>query len=59
MLIRNINPLGEVDVPLLDRTVAAGEAVEVSDEDAAQLLPQTPNWAVVDAPADTESEDLL
>ena len=45
MLIRNVNPLGEVDVPLLGRIVAADEVVEVSDEDAAQLLPQASNWA--------------
>lgn len=56
MLIRNVNPLGEVEVPLLRRIVAAGEVVEVSDEDAAQLLPQTINWEPADDAALTPEE---
>ena len=50
--IRNISPLGALDVPLLGRVVDAGEAVEVTDEQAAQLLPQAANWEPVE-----ETED--
>ena len=42
--IRNINPLGDIDVPLLGRTVAANEVVEVTDEQAEKLLMQTGNY---------------
>lgn len=46
--IRNINPIGDVEVPLLRRVVARGESVEVSDEQAAHLLEQAENWAPAD-----------
>lgn len=61
MLIRNINPLGEVEVPLLRRIVAAGEVIDVPDEVGAALLDQPMNWIAADpttdapdAPASTE-----
>ena len=47
--IRNVNPIGDVDVPLLRRVVARGEAVDVTDDQAARLLPQQDNWVLVDA----------
>jgi hypothetical protein len=43
-LIRNVSPRGALDVPLLDRSVDAGEVVEVSAEHAAILLQQVDNW---------------
>ena len=52
MRIRNLNPIGEVEVPSLGRVVAAGETVEVSDEVGAALLDQPMNWAPAD-PAPT------
>ena len=55
MKIRNVSPLGELDVPLLRRVVPAGEAVTVTDEQAARLLPQTGAWQ----PADKAARDLL
>lgn len=53
--VRNINPIGDVEVPLLRRVVARRESVEVSDEQAERLLEQAENWAPADqaeAPAE-------
>lgn len=44
MKLRNINPLGEVELPLIGRTLAAGEVFDVSDEDGAALLDQPSNY---------------
>lgn len=51
MLIRNVSPRGDLDVPLLRRVVLAGEAVDVTPEQAQALLPQEDNWQ----PADHET----
>jgi len=56
--LRNINPLGHVDVPLLRRQgepfdeagvgcLAPGEVFEVSDEIAERLLEQVDNYELV------------
>lgn len=37
MKIRNVSPLGEIEVLLLGRVVAAGEVVDVTAEQAAEL----------------------
>lgn len=42
--IRNVSPLGALDVPLIGRVVGAGEAVEVPAEHAERLLEQHDNW---------------
>ena len=55
MRIRNINPLGAVDVPLLGRIVEAGESVEVTGEQADLLLDQPTNWATVPEAPTTEA----
>lgn len=57
MKIRNINPLGRVDVPLLRRQgdivgegrgcLEPGEVIEVPDDVAAELLEQATNFAAV------------
>lgn len=44
MLLRNINPLGDVDVPLLRRTLARGEVFEVPDDIGTALLEQAGNY---------------
>ena len=46
--IRNVSPRGDLDVPLLGRVVEAGQTVDVTDEQAARLLPQVDNWATVE-----------
>lgn len=47
-IIKNVSPLGELDVPLLGRFLKAGEEIEVSDEVAERLLPQAENYQPVD-----------
>jgi hypothetical protein len=49
--IKNISPLGDVDVPALGLSVKAGETIEVADNAAASLLEQTDNWAPADRAA--------
>ena len=67
MKIRNINPLGRVDVPLLRRQgdiegegrgcLEPGEIVDVPDDVAAALLEQTTNFeAVADEPRTARKE---
>jgi len=56
--IRNINPIGDVDVPLLRHVVARGESVTVTEDQAARLLDQTDNWTTVDAPAPADELDV-
>lgn len=55
MKIRNICPIGDLDIPLLRRVVAAGEVVEVQADHAAKLLPQRSNYE----PADDEAIAVL
>ncbi|MCB2413651.1 hypothetical protein LGT39_12430 [Demequina sp. TTPB684] len=45
--IRNVSPVGDLDVPLLGRLVKRGEVVEVSLEHAQRLLRQNDVWHVV------------
>lgn len=48
MIIKNVSPLGELDVPLLGRFVDYGEEFEVTKEQAERLLPQAENYEPVD-----------
>lgn len=57
MKIRNINPLGEMEVLLLNRIVAPGEEVEATAEQAAELI-STGNFEAVEAaPAKPKKEN--
>lgn len=47
--IKNMSPLGDLDVPLLGRVVKSGEVVEVSPEHAQQLLRQGDLWQATDS----------
>ena len=49
MKIRNVSPLGELDVLLLGLVVPAGEVVEATDEQAAELV-ATGNFEPAEAP---------
>lgn len=49
MKLKNISPLGDLDVPLLRRSVSAGEVFEVPSDIGALLLSQPDVWASVDA----------
>lgn len=55
----NTNPLGDVYVALLRRDVTAGEEFEVTDEQAAALLEQAGNYAVVNADLDSLTVEQL
>ena len=65
MKIRNINPLGRVDVPLLRRQgdikdegrgcLEPGEVIEVSDAIGAALLEQTTNFEAAEPRTRKES----
>lgn len=46
----NTNPLGDVDFPLLGRTLRAGEEFTVDDDTADALLLQVGNFALADEP---------
>ncbi len=46
-VLRNINPLGAVELPLIGRTLAAGEEFEVPDSVAETLLAQVGNYQEV------------
>lgn len=48
MKIRNVSPRGGLDVPLLGRTVDAGEVVDVTAAQAELLLEQPDNFQPVD-----------
>ena len=45
--LRNINPLGAVELPLIGRELAAGEEFDVTDEQAKVLLEQATNSELV------------
>lgn len=51
MEIRNISPLGDLDVVLLQRIVSAGEVVDVTDDQAVELCAGLANFEPVDAAA--------
>ena len=57
-IIKNVSPLGELDVPLLGRFLAAGEEIEVTNDVAERLLPQAENYQPVDDDAKAVLEKL-
>lgn len=54
-IIKNVSPLGELDVPLLGCFLEYGEEIEVSHDVAARLLPQAENYE----PVDDEAKAIL
>lgn len=48
--LRNTNPLGAVDLPLIGKSIEAGEEFTVSNAQADQLLEQVGNYELVDPP---------
>lgn len=62
-IIRNVSPIGDLDVPLLRRIVRAGEEIEVTKDQADALLAQTSNWkpgkknAGTGAPTEESTDD--
>lgn len=45
--IKNVSPLGALEVPLLGRVVDADEVISVTAAQAAQLAEQTETWEPV------------
>ena len=56
-LIRNVSPLGDLDVPLLGRILAAGEEVDVPKAAAVRLLDQPDKFQPVTPAAKTSSKE--
>jgi len=54
MKLRNTNPIGEVDLPLIRRSLQPGETFEVPDEAGARLLEQVGNFELADGEPDPE-----
>lgn len=48
MLLKNTNPLGAVELPLIRRVLEPGEVFEVSDEVGTALLEQVGNYEQVE-----------
>ena len=49
MQLKNVNPLGAVDLPLIGRTLEPGEVFDVPDKVGAALLEQIGNYEAVKA----------
>ena len=47
--LKNTSPLGSIDLPLIGRTLAAGEVFDVPDKVGAALLEQIGNYEAVKA----------
>lgn len=56
--IKNISPLGALDVPLLRTVVEAEELVTVTEDQARALLLQPDNFEAADRPAKSIAADL-
>lgn len=56
--IRNVSPLGDLEVVVLRCVVGAGQTIDVTDEQAEALLAQPDNFAPVkgQTPITTETE---
>lgn len=54
MKLRNVSPLGDLDIPLMRRTIEHGEEFEATADQAANLLLQPANFE----PADDAAEAL-
>lgn len=49
--VKNVSPLGDVDVPALGLSVKAGAIIDVNEEVAKALLEQPTNWMPADKAA--------
>lgn len=56
--IKNVSPLGALDVPLLRRVVEAEEIVDVTEDQARVLLLQADNYQPTDKAAKAIAADL-
>ena len=58
MKIKNVSPLGALDVPLLRTVVEAGQVIDVTEDQARALLLQPDNYEPADRPAKSLAADL-
>jgi hypothetical protein len=56
--IKNVSPLGDLDVPLLRAVIDAGETVTVTEDQARVLLLQPDNYEPADRAAKAIAADL-
>ncbi|ALV43119.1 hypothetical protein AU252_19765 [Pseudarthrobacter sulfonivorans] len=56
--LKNISPLGALDVPLLRRVVDAGEVFDTTEDQARVLLLQSDNYQPADKAAKTLAASL-
>lgn len=56
--LKNISPLGALDVPLLRRVVEADEIIDVTEDQARVLLQQPDNYQPTDKATKTLAADL-
>lgn len=56
--LKNISPLGALDVPLLRTVVEADQVFDVTEDQARTLLQQPDNYAPADKAAKTLAADL-
>lgn len=57
MRLRNINPMGRVDLPLIGRILEPGETFEVDNDMGLRLLEQADNYEAVDSVGAPEEEE--
>ena len=57
MKIRNISRFGDLDIPALGRSVAAGEVITVNKAVAAELLAQADNFEPAEKAAAQNPEE--
>jgi high-affinity K+ transport system ATPase subunit B len=54
-LVKNVSPMGDLEIPALGLVVAAGASVEIADDVAENLLEQVGTWAVGDSKKSTST----
>lgn len=57
--LKNTNPIGHVDLPLIGRALKPGEEFEVTAEQAAVLLEQHGNYELADPKAEKARQAAL
>ena len=50
MFLRNVNPVGDIELPLLGRYLARDEVFEIEDDLGSALLEQIGNYEPADPP---------
>ena len=59
MRLRNINPQGRIDLPLIGRALDVGEEFDVDDEAGQRLLKQHRNYEAVENELGGEDDERM